>query len=134
VNKIGIGKDATQTAGVLLIGVVGLIHLFEAPEYFEVAAYVGVLFVANFLAASLSAYGILRDKGWGWIIGVLVAGGALVAYFLSRTVGLPGATALTYASFFEPSAVVSLVAEAAFVALFARAFFSRVIATAGRSE
>ena len=133
-NKIAIGKDATQTAGVLLIGVVGLIHLLEAPEYFAVASYLGVLFVANFLAASLSAYGILRDKGWGWLIGVLVTGGAFVAYVLSRTVGLPGATALTYASFFEPSGVVSLVAEAAFVMLFARVFFSRVMASSGQSE
>ena len=52
-----------------------MIHLLEAPEYSAVASYVGVLFLANFLAASLSAYGILRDRAWGWLIGVLVTVG-----------------------------------------------------------
>jgi hypothetical protein len=95
---------------------------------------VGALFVANFLATLLSAYGILQNKGWGWTLGALVAFGAFIAYFLSRTVGLPGATALTHASFFEASGVISLVVEAAFVLLFVRAFSARGLALSGRSE
>src|SRR3982751_3533200 len=77
-------------AGISLIAVVGLIHLIEAPEYFEEATYVGALFLANFIGAIAAAVGIYRHHGWGWGLGALVAGGAFVGYMLSRTIGLPG--------------------------------------------
>lgn len=104
-----------KRAGIILIAVVGLIHLIEAPEYYETAAYVGSLFLANGIGATISAYGIYRGASWGWALGVLVAGGAFVAYILSRTVGLPGATGLAQESFFEPLGLVSLSVEALFV-------------------
>jgi hypothetical protein len=134
VNQMETRKSA-KLAGVMLIGAVGLIHLFEASEYFEVAAYVGLLFVANIAGAALSGVGILRNRGWGWWLGALVAGGAFVAYVASRTVGLPGAMALTYASFFEPSGVISLVVEFLFVALSVTVFSGRAAAyQAARNE
>lgn len=123
-KRVGM-KKSVSLAGAVLIGAVGLIHLIEAPEYFEVAVFVGVLFIANFLGGLLSAYGILRDRNWGWILGLLVAGGAFVAYFASRTVGFPGAMALTHASLFEPSGVIALILELLFVLLCVRSFVTR---------
>ena len=117
-EKVSTARNVKR-AGIVLIAVVGLIHLIEAPEYFETAAYVGLLFLANGIGAAISAYGIYRGAGWGWALGVLVAVGAFVAYILSRTVGLPGATGLAQESFFEPLGLVSLSVEALFVFFYA---------------
>jgi uncharacterized membrane protein YhdT len=73
-----------------VIVVVGLIHLIGVPEDLEEAPYQGLLFLANFFGAILAAIGIYRGRSWGWSLGVLVSVGALVAYVISRTVGLPG--------------------------------------------
>lgn len=105
-------------AGIALILLVGLIHLLESPDYFEAATYVGALFIANAAGALVAAFGIVRGNAWGWVLGLLISGGAFVAYIISRTSGLPGAEALAQESFFEPSGVLSLVVEAFFVILF----------------
>lgn len=109
-----VARSGAMWASIALIVVVGIIHLIETPEYFEVATYLGILFLANFVGALVAAVGIYRGAGWGWVLGALVAAGAFVAYILSRTIGLPG---LEEAEFFEPLGVVSLIAEAAFVGL-----------------
>ena len=101
-------------AGVSLIAVVGLIHLIEAPEYFEEATYVGALFLANFVGAAVAAIGIYRGHGWGWGLGAIVASGAFVGYVLSRTIGLPG---LPVDEWLEPLGVLSLLVEGLFVGL-----------------
>lgn len=104
--------------GIALILIVGLIHLIEAPDYFEVATYVGTLFIANVVGAVVAAFGIFRGSSWGWVLGLLISAGAFVAYIISRTSGLPGAEALTQESFFEPSGILSLIVEAFFVVVF----------------
>ncbi len=116
-------------AGIALILAVGLIHLVEIPEYFADAAYLGVLFAANAVLAVVAAVGIARGAtGWGWSLGALVAGGAFVAYVVSRTVGLPG---LADAEFFDPVGVASLVLEAFYLVACLRALSShRELATA----
>ena len=45
-------------AGIALVVVVGMVHLIEAPEYFEDATYLGLLFLANFTGITLAAAGI----------------------------------------------------------------------------
>ncbi|HEX4628764.1 MAG TPA: hypothetical protein VH137_08240 [Gemmatimonadales bacterium] len=96
----------------------GAIHLIEARDAFGDAAYKGTLFVAQGLGALVAAVGIYRDqRGWGWFLGVLVAGGALVGYVLSRTVGLPGLPPEPEA-WLEPMGVASLIVEGLFVVLF----------------
>jgi len=117
-EKLATARNVAR-AGIALIAAVGLIHLIESPEYFETAVYVGLLFLANGIGAAISAYGIYRDAGWGWTLGVLVAGGAFVAYILSRTIGLPGAPGLAQESFFEPLGFVSLSVEALFLFAYA---------------
>ena len=105
-------------AGILLIVVVGLIHLIEAPEYLEEATYVGVLFLINVLLAFVSAFGIYRGTRWGWVLGVLVAGGAFVMYVVSRALGLPGLEE-DVGNWLEPAGILSLIVEGLFVLLYA---------------
>ncbi len=85
----------TRAAGILLILVIGLIHAYKAPMHFEIATYLGVAFVANFVASLVAAVGIFRGApNWGWLLGAYVAGGAFVAYLVTRAVGLAGAEEL----------------------------------------
>jgi hypothetical protein len=103
--------------GIVLILITGLVHLIDAPDAFEEMTYKGLLFVANGVGAAIAAIGIYRGvRNWGWTLGLVVAAGALVAYILSRTVGLPGLPAEPDA-WLEPLGVISLLAEAAFTAL-----------------
>jgi hypothetical protein len=101
-------------AGAALILVAGLVHLFLSPEHFEEARYLGLLFLADFLGSMVAAFGIYRGDRWGWALGALVAGGAFVLYFLSRTVGLLG---MEGESLFEPLGILSKAAEALFLVL-----------------
>jgi hypothetical protein len=97
----------------------GFIHIVEARDSFSDAAYKGLLFVANGLGAVVAAFGIYRNhRGLGWVLGLVVAGGALLAYVASRTIGLPRLPAEPDA-WFEPMGVASLVCEGLFVVLFA---------------
>lgn len=97
--------------------VTGGIHLVEARDAFGDAAYKGILFVANGLGAIVAAVWILRHSRAGWWLGLAVAAGAMVAYILSRTVGLPGLPPEPDA-WLEPTGVASLVAEGLFVLAF----------------
>ena len=45
--------------------------------------------MVNCAAALVAAFGIYRDRLWGWILGALVAGGAHVMFVVSRLIGLP---------------------------------------------
>jgi hypothetical protein len=97
----------------------GFIHVVEAQDAFGEATYKGLLFVANGAGALAAAIGIYRDqRTLGWLLGVLVAGGAIIAYVASRTIGLPGLPAEPDA-WFEPMGVAALLCETLFVVLFA---------------
>ncbi len=101
---------------IALIVVTGLIHLIEAPDNMQEAAYKGIMFFLNGGAAFVAAVGIYRgSKSWGWGLGAVVAGGALVMYVISRTIGLPGLGVDT--EWLEPIGVLSLIVEGLFVAI-----------------
>jgi hypothetical protein len=109
---------AVQGAGIALILVTGAIHFIDAPGSFGDATYKGWLFLANGIGAVVAAVGIHRgERTWGWGLGVLVAGGALVGYLISRTVGLPG---LAPDVWLEPLGILALMVEAAFIVLYAQ--------------
>ncbi len=96
----------------------GAIHILEARDAFGDAAYKGVLFIANGAGALAAAYGLYRNRrALGWLLGLLIAGGAMLAYVASRTVGLPMLPAEPDA-WLEPMGVASLVCEGLFVILF----------------
>ena len=106
-----------RLAAIALIVVVGLTHLIGAPQHYRVAPYIGVGFVANFIGALVAAVGIYRDAMWGWVLGILVASGALVLYVVSRSVGLPGFEHAV-GRWSGPLGLLSLVVEALFLAVF----------------
>lgn len=107
-----------RIAGAVLIGLTGLIHLLVTPEYYGFAAYLGLLMLANFAGSMVSAVGIYQGREWGWWMGVVLAGGAFLAYIESRTLGLPGLP--SWEPFAEPPGLLSLVVEAIFVGLAVR--------------
>ncbi len=107
--------SAVQGAAIALVLVTGAIHFVDAPSSFSDATYKGWLFVANGIAAIVAAIAISRGRRWGSSLGVLVAGGALVGYVISRTIGLPGIAPEIWIS--SPLAVLSLAVEAACVAV-----------------
>ncbi len=82
--------EGFRWTGVLLLFACALIHLISAPDHLQEATYVGVLFLANGAGALVAAFGIYRDRLWGWLLGALVAGGAFVMFMVSRLIGLPG--------------------------------------------
>jgi hypothetical protein len=106
-----------RLAAIALIVVVGLTHLIGAPQHYRTAPYVGVGFVANFIGALVAAVGTYRDAMWGWVLGALVAGGALVMYVVSRSVGLPGFEHAV-GRWSGPLGILSVVVEALFLAVF----------------
>ncbi len=115
-NKASTISSTIIGAAIALIVVTGLIHLVTAPDDFSEAAYKGAMFVANGFLALIAAAGIYKgSKTWGWGLGLLVAGGAMVMYVVSRTIGLPGLGVDD--AWFEPIGVLSLLVEGAYVVL-----------------
>ena len=100
------------------LGIVGLIHLILAPEYFSEQAYIGVLFVLGAIALGAFALRLWRgDDVPSWLLGALTMAGMGVGFVLSRTVGLPG----FHEGEWELSGLICLLLEAGFVAVAARA-------------
>ena len=103
----------------------GLIHALEARDAFGDETYKGLLFIGNGVGALAAAVGIYRDqRALGWLLGLIVAGGAILAYVASRTIGWPGLPAEPDA-WHEPMGVASLLCETLFVILFTVAHTSR---------
>lgn len=83
-------KKLFSWIGIIVILVAGLIHLYDAPGEYQDAPYMGILFFLFFLGSIVSAVGIYRGELlWGWVLGGLLAIGAIVGYLISRTVGMP---------------------------------------------
>jgi hypothetical protein len=111
-------SPAVRWLAIVAILGTGAIHFAEAPDAFGEITYKGLLFVANGLGALVSAIGIYRNqRQLGWLLGLVIAVGSILAYVASRTIGLPGLPAEPDA-WLEPMGVASLVCEAGFVLLF----------------
>lgn len=100
--------------GIILIIVTGIVHFIEAPEYFDDAAYMGALFVLNGIGSIAAAYGIYKNQKWGWMLGLLIAGGSILGYIVSRTIGMPGVAVKEWA---DAIGILSLAVEGLFVLL-----------------
>jgi hypothetical protein len=118
-GMVPVSTMVTATAiGVLLAQ--GVIHLYEAPAQYAEVPYLGVLFALTLAGALVAAVGMVRGASWGWLLGLATAGGPLVGYVLSRSVGIPGVHETALASIFEPLGIACVVAEALFVLIAAR--------------
>jgi hypothetical protein len=58
-------RSEPALAGAGLILIAGLIHLLLTPQHFAETAYLGTLFLANFVGSVLAAFGIYRGLRWG---------------------------------------------------------------------
>jgi hypothetical protein len=116
-DDVGRNQGSRSTLALVGAGAIlgaGLIHLVLVPEHFAEARYLGVLFAVDFLGSAVAAFGIYRGYRWGWILGALIAVGALAAYVVSVTVGLPG---VEKGDLFEPVGVLAKALEALFLAI-----------------
>ena len=90
-------KDPTRRSAAALAVLLALVHFFEAPEYLEEKAYVGVLFIVGGVGLVVAAVLLLRagasallSSATGWLLAVLISAGMFLGGILSRTTGLPG--------------------------------------------
>ena len=111
----GFSGKALAYLGAFLISFIGLIHLLQTNEMFDIANYLGFLFLANFAAASVATFGLAWTNWKGaWLLGDLVAGGAFAGFVVSRLLGLPGYP-VTEASWFSLPGFAALTVEGAFL-------------------
>jgi hypothetical protein len=110
---------AARGLGALLSIAISVIHVIDQgglPGSRE-PAYVGILYylleVAGVVTALLLVVGVVRI---GWLLSLGVSAGPLVCYLLSRGPGLPGYHD-DIGNWAEPLGVISLVVEAALLAL-----------------
>lgn len=103
-----------QWLAIILIVEVGLLHYFTAQSEYEEAAYMGYLFMLNFLGALIAAFGIYHKQVWGWGLGAFIAAGSIVGYLLSRTAGMPG---MEVEGWLDPFGIVALAVEGLFLLL-----------------
>ena len=105
-----------QWIAIALILITGYLHFITAPEEYSEARYMGVLFLANFLGALVSAAGIYRQKiWWGWALGVFIAAGSIIGYIQSRTVGMPG---MEVGAWYDPLGISAMIVEGLFLIVF----------------
>lgn len=98
--------------GVILLLITAGVHLPLVPEHLEEAAYVGVLFLLLSAACVvLSVLLVVRDSQLVWFATGVVMMLALLAFVVSRTVGLPD-LAGDIGNWSEPLGFPALVAEA----------------------
>jgi hypothetical protein len=128
--NVGNGIGWQRWAGIGLIVASGAIHFIETPEYLDEVRYIGVLFALSVIGALVVAVGIARNERWGWSLGLLVAGGSIAGYLLSRTIGLPGFQENSWEQFAEPLGLLSLLVEGTFVAMAADVLWRRPLAPA----
>lgn len=118
IPRARLGRRVTlgfRGAAAALLTAVGIIHLNLAPVYFHGVAYVGVLFLATAIVAWLTALAVLVGLRGAWVLGGATCAGALAGLVASATVGLPGGFTDSLSA---PGAMLSLVTEGSYIALY----------------
>lgn len=120
-----IGDAVARTLAVIGLAGVALIHVLDAHDTFASAPYKGSLYVA-LIVASLATAAVLvrRSDSRAWTAALLLSLGAITAFVLSRTVGLPNG-ADDIGNWWEPLGLASLYVEASLVALAAAVLSER---------
>lgn len=114
--------DFLRGLGSALMLTVGVLHLVLVREHLMEAVHVGTLFILDGVIAFAAMVGITRGSfRWGWNLGLLAAGGALLMYVEARLVGIPavsGLPAFRETDWFEPIGILAVVIESVFVVLY----------------
>jgi hypothetical protein len=102
-------------AGVLLVA--GAAHIPVIAPHLAEARYIGALFIALTVACGVLAVALLAwDTPTVWDLAILTTGLAVLAYVLSRTVGLP-LIGDDIGNWADPLGMVSIAAESVTVLL-----------------
>jgi hypothetical protein len=112
-----LGDAVVRTLAVVGLVGVALIHVLDAHDTFASAPYKGWLYVC-LIVGSLATAAVLvrRSDARAWTAALLLPLGAIVAFVLSRTVGLPNG-ADDIGNWWEPLGLASLFVEGSLVAL-----------------
>ncbi|AZI44221.1 hypothetical protein EHF33_15085 [Deinococcus psychrotolerans] len=109
--------NPSRLTSLVVLTVVAFMHYRDIPGKLGETPYLGWMYIL--LVAGCAAAGAwLLSTHWrqGYALGTLISLGAIIGFVLTRTTGLPNATG-DIGNWGEPAGIISLVAEAAFVAL-----------------
>jgi hypothetical protein len=104
---------------VAVVGLTGvaLIHVLDLPDTFQAAPYKGWLYVALVVGCIVTAGTLVRvSDARAWLAAAALPLGAIVAFVISRTVGLPN-SADDIGNWTEPLGLASLFVEGCVVLL-----------------
>ena len=115
------GIAGTRTAGIVaavLALLVSVIHVADQGGLTALKdpAYLGYGYWILELAGIVCAVLLIRSRRAGWVLALGVAAGPLVGIIISRSVGLPDATA-AIGNWGEPLGVASMIVEALLLGL-----------------
>jgi hypothetical protein len=83
-------EHLARVIGALGLAGIALIHILDLPGTLEETPLIGYGYFVLIAAALASAVALItRSEMWVWAVADLIAAGAIVAYVLSRTTGLP---------------------------------------------
>ena len=105
----------TRVLGLSSLVAIIAVHWLDLPGKLAETPYLGYAYIALMVGSALAGVLILQQSRQGWRLGAALALGAVVAYTLSRTTGLPYAMH-DIGNWGEPLGVASLVAEGVMVA------------------
>jgi len=119
-DRLIVRDGVARAVAVVGLAGVALIHVLDLPGTFEETPYKGVLYV-GLIAGCLAAAAVLvgRSDRRAWLAAAALPLGAIVAFVLSRTVGLPNG-ADDIGNWTETLGLASLFVEGCVVALAGR--------------
>ena len=105
----------THWLSIILLAGIAWIHYRGIPDKLGETAYLGWSYILLVAGCAAAGAWLLSDR-WrsGYVLGLVISLGAILAYILTRSTGLPHATG-DIGNWAEPAGIVSLLMEAAFV-------------------
>jgi len=105
----------THWLGAVLLAGIAWIHYRDIPDKLGETAYLGWGYSLLVMGCAAAGAWLLSDR-WrtGYVLGLTISLGAMIAYILTRSTGLPHATG-DIGNWAEPAGLFSLLLEAAFV-------------------
>jgi hypothetical protein len=107
-------SKVTKWLGMVLILETGLLNLLQAQSAYDKVTVWGYLLVAVFVLALSAAYGIYREKQWGWLLGILTVFALLCVALWNQLVTYQG---LRLDEWFDPYTLTAMIVMAAFLLL-----------------